>query len=289
MVIFAENWCPLFGITLLLVRDLIRKPVPTFRDHAYRLCVIFSENRCPLFGITLLLVRRSFPKTSAQLFRDRALTRRDVARRYNATADAVSHTPYARRNARTVSAARVPSDGRPGSATPSARAILTMAGEHAEEMLRRELRIRDGENAAGALVREIGGERLRRPRRATLVNLPRDLGELRRFGDHEAMQRKRRRQHHERERALREIGQRAFDVAGLQIFVEQWLDDMIGERARDRFEQSLLAVEVVVDRLARDPGGLRDLIDAGSSNPCTRNRSCAVFGSIRFDVRVLGA
>src|SRR6185295_14147372 len=108
----------------------------------------------------------------------------------------------------------------PGFGHAEQRAILAMAGEHAEEMLRRELRIRDGENAAGALVREIGGERLRRPRRPALVNLPRDLGELRRFGDHEAMQRKRRRQNHERERALSEIGQRAFEIAGLQIFVE---------------------------------------------------------------------
>ena len=33
-VILSENRCPLFGITLFLVRDLVRKPVPTFRDHA---------------------------------------------------------------------------------------------------------------------------------------------------------------------------------------------------------------------------------------------------------------
>src|SRR4051812_30714242 len=72
------------------------------------------------------------------------------------------------------------------------RAILAMTGKHAEEMLRREFRIRDGENAAGALVGEIGGERLRCTRCPALVNLPRDFGELRRFGDHEAMQRKRR-------------------------------------------------------------------------------------------------
>jgi hypothetical protein len=34
-VIFSENRCPLFGIThSLFVRDLFRKPVSTFRDHA---------------------------------------------------------------------------------------------------------------------------------------------------------------------------------------------------------------------------------------------------------------
>ena len=39
-------------LQLLFVRDLFRKPVPTFRDHAFCSCVIFSENRYPLFGIT---------------------------------------------------------------------------------------------------------------------------------------------------------------------------------------------------------------------------------------------
>ncbi|QAZ42414.1 hypothetical protein C1M53_04945 [Mesorhizobium sp. Pch-S] len=36
-------------------RDLYRKPVPTFRDHADCRSVIFSENRFPLFGITLIV------------------------------------------------------------------------------------------------------------------------------------------------------------------------------------------------------------------------------------------
>ena len=71
-------------------------------------------------------------------------------------------------------------------------------------------------------------------RSAALVNLPRDLGEFRRFGDDEPMQRECRRQHHERERAPGQADQRALHIAGLQIFVEQRLDDMIGERARDR-------------------------------------------------------
>jgi hypothetical protein len=38
----------------LLAHDLIRKPVPTFRDHAPRYFawrMILSENRFPLFGI----------------------------------------------------------------------------------------------------------------------------------------------------------------------------------------------------------------------------------------------
>ena len=41
-------------LMLCAARDLFRKPVPTFRDHAlgFLLRVIFSENRCPLFGIT---------------------------------------------------------------------------------------------------------------------------------------------------------------------------------------------------------------------------------------------
>jgi hypothetical protein len=45
----------LFGLVSLFERDLVRKPVPTFRDHALYLSTILSENRYPLFGIMLCI------------------------------------------------------------------------------------------------------------------------------------------------------------------------------------------------------------------------------------------
>ena len=50
-MIFSENRFPLFGIMLFPAHDLFRKPVPTFRDHAFPRRMIFPENRFPLFGI----------------------------------------------------------------------------------------------------------------------------------------------------------------------------------------------------------------------------------------------
>ena len=52
-MILSENRFPLFGIMrILFAHDLVRKPVPTFRDHAdFILRMISSENPFPLFGI----------------------------------------------------------------------------------------------------------------------------------------------------------------------------------------------------------------------------------------------